>query len=249
MSKGFTLVELVVVTGIIVLLTALILPNYRSGDKQLALQRSAHRITQTMRMAQEYAISAKEFNGAVPNSYGVYFDLNQPASYILFANLDSDFAYSSSNEMVEEINLESKIRLVGLDPVSGNSLTVVFVPPDPSVFFLPDALSSAITIGILGSEEQLLTQYYYQLQAGWSYTLSPNPACDQSAVSSCLSWLGESECPETIPASKSDPLGVFDRCDFAGFELSIPYSKREREVMALISKIIEVNKSGLIYIK
>ena len=83
MSKAFTLIELLVVVSIIVLMTALTLPNYRLGDKQLALQRSAHRMAQNLRMAQGYAISAKEFNGTAPLGYGAYFDLTKPTAYIL----------------------------------------------------------------------------------------------------------------------------------------------------------------------
>lgn len=240
--------ELLVVTGIIVLMTALVLPNYRLGDKQLALQRSAHKMAQSLRMVQEYAISAKEFNEAVPNGYGAYFNLNQPDSYILFADINGDYAYSGSGETVEEIDLENQIRLTEITPVSEGFLTIIFIPPDPAIFFYPDASLSAITIEAVGTERPT-AQYYYQRQAGWSYDLSPNPDCDQSAVSSCLSWLGEAECPETISASASDPTAVYDRCDFLGYELSIPYSKQTTEVIKSISKTIEVNKSGLIAIE
>ena len=46
-NKAFTLIELLVVVSIIVLITALTLPNYRLGDNQLAIQRSSHKVSLT----------------------------------------------------------------------------------------------------------------------------------------------------------------------------------------------------------
>ena len=152
-SKSFTLVELLVVTGIIVFLTALTLPNYRFGDRHLALQRSAHKMAQSLRMAQEYAISAKASDGVVPAGYGMYFDLDVPTLYILFADLNGDQRYSSVNEKVEEINLETDISLVTLNPIApGSSLTIVFIPPDPTIVFYPDASSVTVTLKTNGAE-------------------------------------------------------------------------------------------------
>ena len=149
MSKAFTLIELLVVVSIIVLMTALTLPNYRLGDKQLALQRSAHRMAQNLRMAQGYAISAKEFNGTAPLGYGAYFDLTKPTAYILFADVDGNQAYSGTNEKVEEISLETSVVLVNLVPATPqSSLTILFVPPDPTIYFSPDAASAVINIKV-----------------------------------------------------------------------------------------------------
>lgn len=149
MSKAFTLIELLVVISIIVLITALTLPNYRLGNNQLALQRSAHKIVQDLRRTLEFAISVKEFNGIIPSGYGVYFDLDQPDRYVIFADLDGDQAYSGANEKVEEIILEGNVVLYSLTPVSpGSSLAVFFAPPDPTVQFLPDAVLAVINIKI-----------------------------------------------------------------------------------------------------
>ncbi|MFH1423495.1 MAG: prepilin-type N-terminal cleavage/methylation domain-containing protein [Candidatus Nealsonbacteria bacterium] len=140
--RGFTLLELLVVVSIIVLMTAFTLPNHRSGDNQLALQRSAHKISQDLRRAQGFAISVKDFNGSTPGGYGIYFDLDENDRYIMFADLDGDQTYSGINEKAEEILLEGEIRLVG------SSLTVFFTPPNPNVYFFPDAAIATINIGV-----------------------------------------------------------------------------------------------------
>ncbi len=252
MSRAFTLIELLVVVSIIVLMTALTLPNYRSGNNQLALQRSIHKMAQDLRMAQEYAISAKEFNGAVPAGYGAYFDLDQPNSYIIFADLiPADQEYSGINEKVEEINLETNIILTDLVPVTPQkSLTIIFVPPNPTIVFKPDASLSAMTIGVKGTEHQV-TQYYYQREFDWSDILSPNPpsGCDVNPDSLCCIGGVGCECPGTIPTSATAPPNVYDRCKFMGEPLSNYYSKQQNQAVILTSKTIQVNKAGLIAIE
>jgi len=149
MSKAFTLIELLVVISIIVLMTALILPNYRLGDNQLVIQRSAHKISQDLRRAQEFAISVKDFNGSLPGGYGIYFDLDQSDRYIMFADLNGDQTYSGSNEKAEEIILEGNVTLFSLSPMApGNSLNIFFAPPDPIIKFLPDAATATINIKV-----------------------------------------------------------------------------------------------------
>lgn len=158
MNRGFTLIELLVVIGIVTLMTGLILPNYRLGDKGLALARSSSKLAQDLRRTQNLAISAQKFSGAVPAGYGVYFTLGQPTQYILFADLDGNKTYSGANERVETVMLEKQMQISALSPVSGSSLNIVFNPPDPSVFFTPDASTAQITIMALGTSQQKVVQ-------------------------------------------------------------------------------------------
>lgn len=146
MSKGFTLIELLVVTSIIVLMTVLILSNYRAGDQQLALRRSASKLAQDLRRAEELALSSKEFGDEVPAGYGIYFDISNPTHYILFAELDGEQGYSDDSEKVEEITLEGRVSLDSLSP--GSPLTIVFSPPNPTTTISPDADSVSIVIKV-----------------------------------------------------------------------------------------------------
>ena len=97
-DKAFTLVELMIVSSIILLLTAVVLINYRAGNQQLALDRSAHKLAQDIRIAQEMAMSPREECGATGvfrGSYGIYLHRVQyPNSYLLFADCNDDKAYS-----------------------------------------------------------------------------------------------------------------------------------------------------------
>jgi len=132
-QKSFTLVELLVVSGIILLISAIIFPNYRTGEREFALQRSAHKLSQDLRRAEELALSAKAYPGAPPSfkgGYGVNFQINS-TSYTLFADLDDDKVFDSGEEFEEILNLEKKVKISGL---SASPLNVVFLSPDPQVF-------------------------------------------------------------------------------------------------------------------
>lgn len=144
-EKSFTLVELLVVTGIILFLTVLILPSYRTGEVQFALQRSASKLAQDLRRAQEMSMSAKEFAGApatFKGTYGIKFEINS-SNYVLFADLDNDQVYDSGEE-VESPELEKKVKISNLSPAS--PLIITFTPPDPTVNINPSADLATITL-------------------------------------------------------------------------------------------------------
>lgn len=135
MSKGFTLVELLVVIGIIALFSALFLPNYSKGAKQLALARSAHKLAQDLRRAQEMSVSAKEFNGVSSRGgYGLAFIKSWSPVYRLFADLNDD-KMRSGNEDVEILTLEKGVQFdkIYADGQEYDFTTLTFIPPDPQV--------------------------------------------------------------------------------------------------------------------
>lgn len=141
-KNGFTLVELIMVTGIILLLSALIFPNFNSGEKNLALDRSAAKLAQDLSRVREMAMSAKEFTGApatFKGAYGIKFETNS-FNYVLFADLDNDQIFDSG-EAIETLALEKRVKISVLSPAS--PLTITFTPPNPTTNINPPATSSA----------------------------------------------------------------------------------------------------------
>jgi len=155
-TKGFTLLELTVVIAIIILLSGIVLTNYRVGEREYALLRSAHKLAQDLRTVEKMATASETLpsaifpsdkdNGGFPKGgYGIFFQ-NNSNSYILFADCDGDKEYDETGaalscaeatsdtpypEGIKELFLEEKIKISNLYPSSPFSIT--FFPPDPVI--------------------------------------------------------------------------------------------------------------------
>ncbi len=137
-QKAFTLIELLVVITIIVLVATIMLPRHRADDRRLALQRSAHRLTQDIRKIQEMAMSAKEVPGypEFKGIHGIRF-LRNDSTYILFADLNNNRNYDTGERVGDPLGLEDNITVSALSPEHLNSLEILFIPPDPNVIMNP----------------------------------------------------------------------------------------------------------------
>ena len=143
MNKGFTLIELLIVASIISMMSILVLPNLRTGEKQFSIVISAHKLAQDSRKAQEMAMSSTEFNGVIPSGgYGINI-VNGAKFYILFADLDKDQQYDSNEKVGDDIYLDG-------GTVSQTSATIVFTPPDPTIYGVPASivLSNSLVGGL-----------------------------------------------------------------------------------------------------
>jgi len=171
--RGFTLLEITVVISIIILLGTIFIANYRGGEKQFALRRSANKLAQDLRRTQEMAMSGVLFNGVFPKGgYGIHLkeDLD---SYILFADCDGDGESDENGpaltctdatpenpypETIEEISLEEGIKILTLNPHTGSkALEITFFPPDPTVTINPDASSATISLTFDGVSQKTVT--------------------------------------------------------------------------------------------
>lgn len=182
--KGFTLVELLVSIFIIILMSGIIFANYRTGGQQFALQRSANKLAQDIRRAQQMAMSAKETNlgGQVPTGqefvpkggYGIYFDESSPNSYVIFADCNENRQYNGTGlvcgptgteytEQVETIELLEKkeVQIYDIQKEGGGSpdkIHITFVPPDPETHIVPPAGSEPAWCDIILALKQDTTK-------------------------------------------------------------------------------------------
>jgi len=143
-SGGFTIVETLVAIGIILILSTILVPNYKVFQEEFSLLRSAHKLSQDLRRAQEMATSAKELPGQLPKGYGIYLRKGD-TYYRLYADLDGDQEYDSGEEIELPIALENKVKI---EEVSPSPLSINFKGPDPVTKILGDADSVTITLAL-----------------------------------------------------------------------------------------------------
>ena len=156
-NKGFTLLEITVVISIITLLSTIFLANYRQGEKNFALQRSAHQLAQDLRRAQEMTMAGREFKGKFQGGYGIHL-VKGTGEYILFIDCDDDDVFDEGNttcdnfgtediliEEVSRFSLEEGITIKEILP-SSPFLDIKFYPPDPSTTITPAPANDSATI-------------------------------------------------------------------------------------------------------
>jgi prepilin-type N-terminal cleavage/methylation domain-containing protein len=167
-NAGFTLVELLVTITIFVILTGVVLFSQSRFNSTIFLTNLAYDTALTIRQAQTFGINIKEFNGAgefLP--YGVHFNIDNPDSFILFADVSynpdegdsgtGEFAGDASKCEVDKgcvtrynITRGNKIGDLCIDAnTCGLSrLDIVFIRPNP------DAIIRSSRSGSIDSESE-----------------------------------------------------------------------------------------------
>lgn len=73
---SFSVIEMLVVAGVITIVSALVIANVRSGQRQAQLRNASEQIAQLMGEAKSRALGLVIFEGSVPRyGYGIYIDL------------------------------------------------------------------------------------------------------------------------------------------------------------------------------
>jgi len=135
-ESGLTLTEILVTIAIIIILSGLIITNSGAGKSQLALSRSANKLAQDIRRAQEMAMSAEKCPtgtgcaGQIPPGYGIYL-IQDSENYLLYADTSlPGEIYNVGDAGIETIPLEKGIKIKNLGSAS---TSINFKPPDPKI--------------------------------------------------------------------------------------------------------------------
>jgi len=150
---GFTLIEMVVVLGVVVLLSGLLIIYSREGEKLSLILRTRTQVVSDINRAKNLAITSQSWQGQKTCGYGVYFDTTNNR-YIIFTDISSDCDTSDHLRKddaydVDIIPLSNQFILT-----SSNISQVFFLPPDPTIFFEPAEIEQAeITFNLIGKTE------------------------------------------------------------------------------------------------
>jgi prepilin-type N-terminal cleavage/methylation domain-containing protein len=115
--RGFTLIELVVVMAIMVIVTSLLLVRQSKFNSSTLLRSLAYSVALSVRQAQVYGTSVFGTSTSQANcgtagsysngscfapGYGIYVDIGNPSSYILYADLDNNGTYNNTGSGLPE---------------------------------------------------------------------------------------------------------------------------------------------------
>lgn len=135
-EKGFTLIELVVVIGILSLLSASLITYSRAGEKQIIFFKEQSVLTAVIFQAKNLAISTYGRNNVDSCGYGLHF--NPPQEVVIFSDKASletgcagaDRKYGGRGEDLEggKIVLDSNVK------IANTPSDFIFIPPEPTVY-------------------------------------------------------------------------------------------------------------------
>jgi prepilin-type N-terminal cleavage/methylation domain-containing protein len=110
-QKGFTLIELIVVLGIMSVVLGLVTVNIAGNRSSRNLKIAQNELVSNLRKIQSYTLSSREI---IPNLSGEYylikFDLSAPRQYTIQAIYDTNSAPKLRD--VETVNLPAGVNLV-----------------------------------------------------------------------------------------------------------------------------------------
>ncbi|MCE9541612.1 prepilin-type N-terminal cleavage/methylation domain-containing protein [Candidatus Kaiserbacteria bacterium] len=161
LRSGFTLIELMVVTGIMIVISGLMFANNNSFGGTVQLENLAYDMALTVRQAQVYGISVQRFStNTFASAYGVHFSysVNPTAhdAFYLFADVvaqnnrydcaDPANATPTTCELVAAETLFSGYRVADLcipktqvRPCGHSTLDITFHRPNPDAYITADS--------------------------------------------------------------------------------------------------------------
>ncbi len=175
-ARGFTLIEMLVVIGVMAVISALILANNNRFGGVVLLQNLAYDIALSIRQAQVYGIAVARFNESFDAGYGMHFQIDTNPSaqsaYVLFADVNDNGVYDPPGELVQSTFIAGGYRIAQLcvTPASASdrcditSLDILFVRPEPDAYIRSpqvSGLNEAGSITVISPREDTKTIRIY----------------------------------------------------------------------------------------
>ena len=156
-KKGFTIVELMVVSAIIITVSTLALFNSSSLNSAVLLSNNAYEISLIVRDAQISGLGARvllsDENMATTSNQGVYFNILDPEKIIIFADLDKNNLFTPGEEsQVYTIQNKRAGNIIKICKISNSDnsceevtdLNIIFKRPNPESYFYFDSDGSGL---------------------------------------------------------------------------------------------------------
>ncbi len=139
LSRGFSLLEVVITLAIISILTVMVMTRYGSFNSAVLLKNQAYEVALDVREAQTFAINARSDVGedTFRDGYGIYFDMSDRQTYLFWRDEDGSNRYTDGDDTsLNRIGIDTRFRIreICIDGGSGcttaQRLSVAFVRPN-----------------------------------------------------------------------------------------------------------------------
>ncbi len=185
-SKGFTLVELLVSISIIGVITGMMMANFRGGERSTEVRLASEILVNQIRSMQTSSLSGRlvsvcsgganslsvcepknppvECAGGgicqkrVPNGYGLRFTTEPATSYLLFYDTDGDWRYDNGEEL-------ASIPYIAANDVwltasnAGTPLDLVYAPPYGQLYVNGSASATPLVALTLSHQFGTITRH------------------------------------------------------------------------------------------
>ncbi|MEK7182233.1 MAG: type II secretion system protein [Patescibacteria group bacterium] len=149
---GFTIVELIVTTGIFALITSMMLIRDAKFNSTVKLNNLTYEVALAVRQAQIFGTGVKEYGSGDFNvGYGVHFDTANNKSFVFFADANKNNIYDGTSEIIEVVNMRGNnfinkfciFSLNGNETCSntGSKLDILFKRPNHNAIISSDIVS------------------------------------------------------------------------------------------------------------
>jgi len=135
LQYGFTLIELMVTMGIIIIISSIVLTNFREGDRRTTLSLKSQQLVADLREMQNNAqVAASLASGPLPLSYGIVF-IRTESQYRLFAETSSpNYQYNVSDVLIETVQL-GDYTISQINGGACSNFNVGFAVPSADIYF------------------------------------------------------------------------------------------------------------------
>lgn len=151
-ERGYTLIELLIVTGIFVIVSGIVLANNARFGGMITLENFAYDVALSIRQAQVYSIAVQRVgSNDYGSAYGMYFTSGSPATYELFADTLTVNGLYDSGELLQVTNMNGGykvsslcVRTVGAtaETCGLSRLDITFKRPEPDAYIRSDGVTT-----------------------------------------------------------------------------------------------------------
>ena len=166
-KRGFTLIEMLVVTSIMILISGLLLASNSRFGGTVQLESLAYDIGLSIRQAQVYGISVRQFSpGVYTAGYGMHFEMSSPTSYVLFGDAVSANGLYDTGELVTSTLISSGYSIKQLcvtktgnpEDCTVTKVDLLFKRPEPHAFISANSLSCTLLAGPCQESARIVVQ-------------------------------------------------------------------------------------------